>query len=108
MACAVAAHDRTGIGHVMAESFLGARDLYEICNPSMLAMFDAMASAPGCIGCRQAGAGFGGCMIALVDHHSVEAFSEAVAHQYQSSSQIAPAVFPVQAADGAAVIDLGL
>ena len=48
-------------------SYAGARDLYEIGAPSMDAMMAAMLAAPGVIGARQAGAGFGGCMVALVE-----------------------------------------
>ncbi len=41
-------------------SYIGARDLYEIGVPEMEAMYQAMGSAPGVLGARQAGAGFGG------------------------------------------------
>ena len=36
---------------------------------------EAMLTAPGVIGARQAGAGFGGCMVAFVQTGAVEAFS---------------------------------
>jgi galactokinase len=65
LASALTAGDRPAVDRLCAESFAGARDLYEICSPAMLAilaMMEAMRSAPGTIGARQAGAGFGGCL----------------------------------------------
>ena len=40
--------------------------------PSMTAMHEAMDGAPGLIARRQAGAGFGGCLVAIVERESVE------------------------------------
>ena len=38
----------------------------------------AMRAAPGVIGARQAGAGFGGCMVAFVEEPAVEEFASFV------------------------------
>ena len=59
-------------------SYRGARDLYQISAPAMEAMVQAMLAAPGVIGARQTGAGFGGCMVALVQEEAVEAFADQV------------------------------
>jgi len=75
---------------ICAESFAGARDLYEICSPAMVAMMVAMLAAPGVIGARQAGAGFGGCMVALVDDASTDAFRVAVLDIYHGLTQVRP------------------
>jgi galactokinase len=64
-----------------------------------------MLSAPGVIGARQAGAGFGGCMVALVEADSVDAFSEGVRAAYARSTGIVPEVYAVHAAEGAELID---
>ena len=56
-------------------SFEGATQLFEIGAPSMTAMHEAMAGAPGLIARRQAGAGFGGCLVAIVERARVEAFA---------------------------------
>ncbi len=95
------AGDRAAVTGLCAESFAGARDLYEICSPAMAAMMDAMLAAPGAIGARQAGAGFGGCMVALVDAASTDAFRAAVREAYHSATQLRPEVYPVEAAPGA-------
>ena len=67
LAQALPAGDANQLAALMTESYHGARDLYEIGVPAMAAMMTAMQSGPGVIGARQAGAGFGGCMVALVE-----------------------------------------
>src|ERR1019366_804178 len=88
-----------------SESFAGARDLYEICSPAMVAMMDAMLAAPGVIGARQAGAGFGGCMVALVDAARTDDFRTAVLGAYYRATQVRAEVYPVEAAQGVEVFD---
>jgi galactokinase len=105
MAVALASGDETGIGNLCGESFRGARDLYEISAPSMNAMMDAMINAPGVVGARQAGAGFGGCMVAIVRREQAQAFAENTRRRYLASTGIEADVYPVRAADGASVID---
>jgi galactokinase len=61
-----------------------------------------MGTSPGVIGARQAGAGFGGCMVAVVDQGQVDAFAAHVRARYQASTGIEPQVYPVQPAPGAA------
>jgi galactokinase len=93
--------DRQAIREATLASFAGARDLYEISVPQMEAMHAAMLAAPGAIGARQAGAGFGGCMVACVDTAQVAAFADAVRADYAARTGIAADVYPVQAANGA-------
>ena len=94
------------VSRLFGESFAGARDLFEITVPAMEAMVGAMECAPGCIGARQAGAGFGGCMIAAVESRRVDEFMPAVAEAYQSETGISPDVYAVRPAGGASSVDL--
>jgi galactokinase len=98
--------DREGLRYLMQASYFGARDLYEIGAPSMAAMMEAMMNAPGVIGSRQAGAGFGGCMVALVEDRGVDAFAVAVRTRYLAETGIEPAVYPVWAGAGAGLMDV--
>ena len=98
---ALAAGDRSAIRRLCAESFAGARDLYEICSPSMSTMMEAMLAAPGAIGARQAGAGFGGCMVAFVETGKTDAFAAAVTERYSHKMGATPEIYAVEAADGA-------
>jgi len=68
-------------------------------------MMAAMLSGPDLIGARQAGAGFGGCMVALVESEGVEGFARHVQAHYRASSGIEPQVYPVQAAPGAGPLE---
>jgi galactokinase len=105
LAQALPAGRRETIASLCADSFRGARELYEIAVPAMVTMMDAMLAAPGAIGARQAGAGFGGCMVAFVDADAVGSFSEAVCSQYRELTGVEPLVYPVDAQDGASVIE---
>ena len=64
-------------------------------------MMEAMTSGPGVVGARQAGAGFGGCMVAFVEESQVGGFAQHVEAHYYAASGIEPQVYPVQAAAGA-------
>lgn len=95
MAAALPDGDKRSIQQLAAESYAGARDLYEIVSVEMERMMDAMLAAPGIIGARQAGAGFGGCMVAFVEQEAVQGFSVAVRQSYWSATGIEPQVYPV-------------
>ncbi len=98
--------DRDAIAHVCSESFHGAAELYEIACPAMHSMMRAMLGAPGVIGARQAGAGFGGCMVAFVEAAQTDAFAAAVRRTYAAETGIAPEVYPVEPAPGAGLVSL--
>ncbi len=102
LAEAIELGDRVAISELAAESYAGARDLYEIVVSEMEAMMAAMQVAPGVVGARQAGAGFGGCMVAVVEAEATAAFGAAVAERYQAATGITPAVYPVTPSPGAA------
>ena len=104
LAEALAAGHRAAIRQLTAASFRGACELYEIGAPAMHAMMDAMLGGPGIIGARQAGAGFGGCMVAFVERDKVDSFAGSVREAYCAAAQTQPEVFPVEAAAGAEVM----
>lgn len=101
LAQALPCGDREAIDLLTDDSYAGARDLYQIGSPEMAAMMEAMQTAAGVIGARQAGAGFGGCMVAFVDGNLVEEFAYQVQESYASRTTIQPQIYAVQAAPGA-------
>jgi galactokinase len=107
MAEALATRVHAEAGRLASASFAGARDLFEIVSSEMIAMYDAIMSTPGAYGARSAGAGFGGCMVAFVDDDKIEDFAQHVYAEYQTQTGIASQIYPVVAADGAGVLDLG-
>ena len=58
--------DREALGALFAESHRSLAEDYEVSTPE-LDMLVAEATAAGAIACRMTGAGFGGCVVALVD-----------------------------------------
>jgi galactokinase len=101
MGKALSAGDRRAIAELTSASYVGARDLYEIGSLEMAAMMDAMLGAPGVIAARQAGAGFGGCMMAFVEEAQTDAFMQHVEQAYATATGIQPQVYPTRAAAGA-------
>jgi len=104
MAEALAGGDRGSVGRLARESFVGARDLYEIVSSEMSAMHEAIMDAPGAFGARGAGAGFGGCLVAFVDYDLVEVFREQVSRRYAEMTGIQPQIYPCRAAEGAGLL----
>jgi galactokinase len=104
LAAALTGFDRQAIRDLTAASFRGACELYEIGAPAMHAMMQAMLAAPGVIGARQAGAGFGGCMVAFVECDRVGAFAESASGAYLKTTGIRPEASAVEAAAGAGLI----
>ncbi|MCO6450554.1 MAG: galactokinase [Caldilineales bacterium] len=105
LARALSENDRPRMGRLMSESFAGARDLYEIVVPEMEAMMDAISAAPGFIGGRGAGAGFGGCLVALVDAARTDEFIASASESYPQKTGLRPDIYPVRAAAGAGNLD---
>ncbi len=104
LAGALPAGDRAALEALFDASFEGAMELFEIGAPSMAAMHDAMEGAPGRIACRQAGAGFGGCLVAIVERDAVDRFGAHVVRAYAGAAGIEPSVFGVEAAPGAGLV----
>jgi len=99
--------DEDLLGRLYDASWEGADRLFEIGAPSMRAMHRAMDAAPGLIARRQAGAGFGGCLVAIVARESVPAFAVHVSGEYHGATGIEPSVLGVEASPGAGEIGLG-
>jgi galactokinase len=106
LAAALNGFDRTAISELTKASYKGANELYEIGAPAMQAMIQVVLEAPGVLGARQAGAGFGGCMVAFVEHRNVDAFALHVRTYYSGPSGLAAQVYPVTAAPGAGPLSL--
>ena len=98
--------DRQALRSLFDRSWRGANDLFEIGAPSMLAMHDSMTGAPGLIARRQAGAGFGGCLVAIVDRYDLDDFAAYVVTEYYDVTGIEPSVYGVEASAGAGELEL--
>lgn len=87
------------IGDLLVASHASMRDDFEISVPELdLAVETALAN--GAVGARMTGGGFGGAAIALVEHASVAALSDAVTRAFSDAGFAAPHIFTVSPSEG--------
>jgi len=96
--------DPTAFGELMNASHVSLRDDYEVSCVELDAMVEAAWAAPGVIGARMTGGGFGGCAVALVEAGHAEAFSAQVAVAYKERTGIVPSLYICTAEPGADVV----
>ena len=97
------AGDFAGFGALMGESHTSLRDDYEVSCRELDVMVEASREAPGCLGARLTGAGFGGCAVAMVEPPSIEAFIEQTAQAYVAETDLEPMLYPVAPSQGVSV-----
>lgn len=93
------------IGDLMRASHDSLREDYEVTIPELDAMVEAAWSAPGCIGARMTGAGFGGAAVALVEQEAIEPFLASVSAEYRRRTGRDGAFHTCRAVDGARTVD---
>lgn len=93
--------DAAALGRLMDASHQSLRDDFEVSSPALDAIQAAARTAPGCVGARMTGAGFGGCAVALVAEQELEAFSAAVAARYRREQGRDPQLYVCLAVQGA-------
>lgn len=93
-------------GASMNESHRSLRDDYEVTGEALDTLAEAAWAAPGCIGSRMTGAGFGGCTVSLVHEDHVDEFQDSVATAYQARMGIAPSFYVTELGDGPHEIDM--
>ena len=96
--------DMDVLGELLNASHVSLRDDYEVSCAELEAMRNAALAAPGCYGARLMGAGFGGCVLALVEAAAVDEFAAQVGQQYQAETDLEPNIFATAAADGAGLV----
>lgn len=93
--------DMPTLGALLSASHVSLRDDYEVSCPQLEAMRDAALATPGCLGARLMGAGFGGCVLALVESAAVRRFAAQVEQRYRADTGLEPQIFATAPADGA-------
>jgi galactokinase len=91
------------VGELLSESHTSLARDYEVSCPELDALVRIARDAPGCVGVRMTGGGFGGCTVNLVRTERVDAFCAAVAAGYEAESGGRPAIQVCIPSDGAAV-----
>lgn len=83
-ATALEADDLPRVGELMRGSHESLRDDYEVSCRELDAMAESAWSAPGCVGARMTGAGFGGACVALVERESADIFVKSTLTSFES------------------------
>jgi galactokinase len=89
------------VGRLFAESHASLRELYEVTSPELDALVEIAAATPGVVASRMTGAGFGGCTVNIVERGAVEQLREAVEREYPARTGREPAIYLLEATDGA-------
>jgi galactokinase len=102
-ASALAAGDLPRVGVLMRESHRSLRDDFEVSSPALDAMADCAEEDPDCYGARMTGAGFAGCVVALVEAAAAEAGAERIARRFAARTGLTPASYVCRASAGASL-----
>jgi len=104
LAAAALEHGETErFGELMFASHRSSRDQYEVSIDELDALVELAAAAPGIVGARLTGAGFGGCTVNVVSSVMVEEFIEAVAVGFEKRFGRRPRAWISGAGAGATV-----
>lgn len=101
---AMASGDLAALGRLLGEAHASARDDYEISCPEVELLVTVLMESPGVLGARLTGAGWGGCVVALVENGAVEAVSRRVQEAYEAQTGIQPSAFACLPSDGAGLL----
>jgi galactokinase len=88
------------IGPLLTASHQSLRDDYQVTVPQLDTAVQAALRA-GAVGARMTGGGFGGCVIALVDHHATDQVIAQVQQAFAECGYTPPQAFVTTAAPGA-------
>ncbi|MHB1293522.1 MAG: galactokinase [Anaerolineae bacterium] len=101
---ALEAGDVQALAELLREAHASARDDYAISTPEIEALVEAASIAPGALAARLTGAGWGGCIVAIVAQDAVRAFGRSVAAGYKQRTQLDATVFGCRSAAGAGLV----
>ncbi len=97
---AMRAGDSPTLGRLMDESHASLRDDFEVSSAALDGMVEVARAQPGCYGARMTGAGFGGCVVALVEEERAADFAAAVVPAYARQTGNEPSAYICQATHG--------
>lgn len=95
------------LGSLMYSSHVSLRDDFQVSTMGIDALVEAAQASPGVYGSRMTGAGFGGCIIVLLQLDHVPNVMERLAIVAQEISQPQPTCFLTGAEQGASIVQDG-
>lgn len=96
--------DMRRVGDLLDEAHTSAADDYRISTPELDALTVAARQIDGVAGARLTGAGWGGCVIALVPEGQVAEFTAQVGRVYAHETGREATIFPCSAGPGAGLV----
>lgn len=87
-------------GQLMSQSHQSLMEDYEVTGKELDTIYKESIDFEGVTGVRMTGAGFGGCAIALVKNHRVEAYKQHITKTYTEKIGYAPSIYEVGIGDG--------
>jgi galactokinase len=93
--------DVGAFGQLMNQSHASLRDLYEVSCEELDLMAALAQSQSCCWGARMTGAGFGGCVVALVERDALSSFTRSMATLYERQTMRTPALYACRPSQGA-------
>ncbi len=88
-------------GELMYQSHISLKELYEVSTEELDLLVDIGKDESGVLGARLTGAGFGGCVIYLVEDSCVEKLKEKISDVYYKKTGLIPQFYEVVPSDGA-------
>ncbi len=98
---ALAAHEIARVGALLTAAHTSARDDYGISTPELDFLVETAVCRPGVAGARLTGAGWGGCVLVLVEAEAVASLQSELRTAYAARFGQSPTMFLCQAAPGA-------
>lgn len=90
-------------GNLMKASHVSLRDLYEVSTPELDLLVSIASDIKGCYGARLTGAGFGGCIVSLVEKEAVNNFVQDLESTYYAKTGKEVETYICKASDGVTV-----
>jgi galactokinase len=92
--------DIKAFGEKMAESHISLRDDYEVTGIELDTLFEEASKIEGNVGSRMTGAGFGGCMVSIVEESALEEFKNKLTIRYYEKMRYEPSFYVTNIGDG--------
>jgi galactokinase len=103
-AAALRERDVNALGPLLLASHASLRDDYSVSTPELDLLVEILVES-GALGARLTGAGFGGCVVALVQRNHADDLVAKTVMRYREASGLEPTAFTARAVGGAGPVD---
>ena len=96
------AGDLRSFGKLMNRSHISLQFDYEVSCRELDCLAECCWQHEACLGARMTGAGFGGCVVALVENQGASAFEEAISREYYRHMELECGIYRISSIPGGA------